>query len=193
MSIYVNSLNSIQLAELLLLVSVVVVCTATDLSVRRIPNVVLVPALMTALFFSAFDAGLTGLTDSLGGLVVGILMLMPLHLLGRMGAGDIKLLGVIGSMLGTWGAIVAGLATMIAGSLLGIAYIVWVYMKPEVIRRMSQLAQRFTGTTKGTLPIAARTSEGDGFGPTEIPYALAIAAGTFAALFYLNLLPEVIT
>ena len=191
MSIYVNSLNSIQLAELLLLVSVVVVCTATDLSVRRIPNVVLVPALMTALFFSAFDEGLAGLTDSLGGLVVGILMLMPLHLLGRMGAGDIKLLGVIGSMLGTWGAIVAGLATMIAGSLLGIAYIVWVHMKPKVIRRMSQLTKRFTGTPAGPMPIATRTS--DGFGATEIPYALAIAAGTFAALFYLNLLPEVIT
>jgi prepilin peptidase CpaA len=184
----VNIIDSIQLAKVLLLMFVVVYCTVTDLSMRRIPNMILAPALMAALFFSAVDGGLAGLADSVGGLVVGILMLMPLHLLGRMGAGDIKLLGVIGSILGTWGAIVAGLATLIAGGLLGIAYILWLYTKPQVVLCMSELARLIAGTPPG--PSVTATSS-ESIRATEIPYALAIAAGTFAALFYLNLLPEV--
>jgi len=179
--------DSIELTKIALLVSLLLFCSATDLGTRRVPNAVLLPALMTALFLNSVGGGLAGLVDSIAGLAIGLLMLMPLRILGRMGAGDIKLLGVVGSILGAWGAIVAGLATMMAGGVLAVLYLVWLFIKPGIVSRVSRIALRVTG--KAAAP-------GDGTSwqtvrAAEIPYALAIAAGTFATLIYLDLLTEV--
>jgi len=179
--------DSIELTKIALLVSLLLFCSATDLSVRRVPNAVLLPALMTALFLNSVGGGLAGFVDSIAGLAIGLLMLMPLHVLGRMGAGDIKLLGVVGSILGAWGAIVAGLATMMAGGILAILYMVWLVTKPDVVSRMSHLVQRITGKAAASDDVMTWQN----VRAAEIPYAVAVAAGTFATLFYLDLLTEV--
>jgi prepilin peptidase CpaA len=179
--------DSIQLSKVMLLIVLLVLCSFTDLSVRRIPNAVLLPALMTALFLNSISGGLTGLADSVTGLVIGLLMLMPLHVLGRMGAGDIKLLGVVGSILGGWGAIVAGLATMMAGGILAVLYMVWLFTKPGIVSWISRALQHVTG--KAAVPGDDMTWQT--VRAAEIPYAVAIAAGTFATLAYLGLLTEV--
>ena len=169
-----------------MLVVLMTLCSATDLSTRRIPNAVLLPVLMAALFLNSLAGGLAGLADSLAGLAIGLLMLMPLHVLGRMGAGDIKLLGVVGSILGAWGAVVAGLASMMAGGILGILYVAWVATKSSVTSRTSRVA---TFGTEKNPPADAMSSRA--VRAAEIPYAVAIAAGTFATLAYLGLLTEV--
>lgn len=174
--------DSVQLTKILLLISLVLLCSVADLSTRRIPNAVLLPALVGALFLNGLDRGLTGVFDSLLGLGAGLFMLMPLHVLGRMGAGDIKLLGVVGSVLGGWGAVVAGLATMFAGGVLGLLYLLWIAAKPGVMACMDQLGTPLIG--KETM----RTGDSASRDVAEIPYAVAIAAGTIATLFYLDLL-----
>jgi prepilin peptidase CpaA len=178
--------DSIELTKIALLVSLLLFCSATDLSMRRVPNAVLLPALMTALFLNSVDGGFAGLVDSIAGLALGLLMLMPLHVLGRMGAGDIKLMGVVGSILGAWGAIVAGLATMMAGGILAVLYVIWLFTMPDVVLRVSRIVLRVTG----------KAARGDGMSwqtvrAVEIPYVLAVAAGSFATLIYLDLLTEV--
>ena len=179
--------DSIQLVKVLMLVALMIFCSATDLSTRRIPNAVLLPTLMTALFLNSLADGLAGLVDSVAGLIIGLLMLMPLHVLGRMGAGDIKLLGVVGSILGAWGAVVAGFASMMAGGILGVLYLIWLVLKPGVASRLSHVS-RFTTGKNGAVDDAASSSV---VRPAEIPYAVAITAGTFATLVYLGLLTEV--
>jgi len=179
--------DSIQLVKVLMLVVLMIFCSATDLSTRRIPNAVLLPTLMTALFLNSLAGGLAGLADSVAGLIIGLLMLMPLHVLGRMGAGDIKLLGVVGSILGAWGAVVAGFASMMAGGILGVLYLIWLVLKPSVVSRVSRVP-RFTTEKKGAVN---DTASSPAVRTAEIPYAVAIAAGTFATLAYLGLLTEV--
>jgi prepilin peptidase CpaA len=179
--------DSFELSKIVLLISLLLFCSVTDLSMRRIPNMVLLPTLTTALFLNSAAGGLAGLVDSLAGLAIGLLMLMPLHVFGRMGAGDIKLLGVVGSILGGWGAIVAGLATMMAGGLLAVVYMVWLFIKPDIILRISRVLRPITGSA--ALPDEHTTWHT--VRAAEIPYAVAIAAGTFATLAYLGLLTEV--
>ena len=179
--------NSVQTVKLLLLAVLVVACSATDLRERRIPNAILEPALMAALFLGGLD-GLHGLLDAFGGLIVGIGMLLPLHVLGRMGAGDVKMMGVVGSMLGAWGAVVAGLATMMAGAVLAVVYVMWIFFKPNIVACMSGIARFVTGPAQPSGdPTSLQTLR-----VTEIPYAVAIAAGTFATLVYLELLNGII-
>jgi hypothetical protein len=96
-------------------------------------------------FLNSVAGGMAGLIDSISGLALGVLMLLPMHIFGRMGAGDVKLLGVVGSILGGWGAIVAGLATMIAGGLLALIYVVWIFLKPGLIGGGKRIAWWISG------------------------------------------------
>ena len=174
-------------ASALVLFFVLVVSIVTDIKTRRIPNLILLPALLLAVILHSIGGGIDGLINTAGGLTVGLAMLFPLYAMGGMGAGDVKLLGVVGGFLGPWGAVVAGLATFMAGAVLGIAIIIWHRVWPVLELNQAHLlsshphgasAQRSTHTRKRV---------------TSIPYAPAIAAGTVAAIWYIDLLPSQLT
>lgn len=174
-------------ATALLLFVLLGVAVATDLRSRRIPNLLLLPALSLALMLHAIDAGLAGLVTAAGGLALGLAMLMPLYAVGGMGAGDVKLLGVIGSFLGPVGAVVAGLATMIAGAVLGIVFLLWQRCWPVPGAQIAQFSSPHNITAP--TPSIFRPAQ-SGSRKSYIPYAPAIAAGTMVALWYLEFLPE---
>ncbi len=166
-----------------------VVAVATDLKSHRIPNLLLLPALSLALMLHAVNAGMVGLFTSIGGLALGLAMLLPLYAVGGMAAGDVKLLGVVGSFLGPWGALVAGLATMMAGAVLGIAIILWQRFWP-LLETHAGLSSGPHNSSTRTPPVSqtvqARSARSE---ITKIPYAPAVAAGTIAALWYIGYLP----
>lgn len=160
---------------------------ATDLKNHRIPNLLLWPALSLALMLHMMSGGIDGLITAGGGLALGLAMLLPLYAIGGMGAGDVKLLGIVGSFLGPWGAVVAGLATMMAGAVFGITVIVWRCVWPV----LELHAEQFLGLPDiGARTTSVSQSSGRRNHDTNIPYAPAIAAGTVAALWYMDYLPE---
>jgi Flp pilus assembly protein protease CpaA len=75
---------------------------------------------------------------------------------------------------------------MMAGGILAILYVVWLFTKPAIVSRISRVMQPFTGNAAANDDITWQTVRA-----AEIPYAVAIAAGTFATLGYLGLLTEV--
>lgn len=87
-----------------------------DLEHRRVLNVMLLPAAVVALFFSALPGTPDPLNALLGG-AVGFGLFLGLALIGRgaLGAGDVKLAGVIGLMTGYPSVITA----LVVGILLG--------------------------------------------------------------------------
>lgn len=160
---------------------------ATDLKSHRIPNLLLWPALSFALMLHMMSGGIDGLITAAGGLALGLVMLLPLYAIGSMGAGDVKLLGIVGSFLGPWGAVVAGLATMMAGAVFGITVIVWRCVWPVLeLHAVHFLSQPDTGARTTSVS----RSPGRRNRVTNIPYAPAIAAGTVAALWYIDYVPE---
>lgn len=160
---------------------------ATDLSNHRIPNLLLMPALSLALMLHATTGGVDGLIAAAGGFTLGLAMLLPLYVIGGMGAGDIKLLGVVGSFLGPWGAVVAGLATMMAGAVFGITIIVWQRVSPVLELQTTQFLSPRDAEAHQS---AVSHSLGGEHRVTNIPYAPAIAAGTVAALWYIGYLSD---
>ena len=75
----------------------------TDWRVRKVPNLLLLVALLPAgLMLVWRGEGLLGATwvASLTGLLCGLLLALPGHLLGQFGAGDVKLSAVLGLLLG---------------------------------------------------------------------------------------------
>lgn len=97
-----------------------------DVRQRRVPNYLLillaVPAVLAAMFN---HRGLLGASiwESLAGLFLGAAPLLAGYLIRQVGAGDVKLSGVQGFVLGVGGA---GKALLISGVVLGLmSFFVW--------------------------------------------------------------------
>lgn len=83
-----------------LVLGVVAAAAVTDLRAQRIPNWLTLPAALVGLALRAAFLGGDGLLAGLGGWAVGCALLLPLFLLGWLGAGDVKLLAAIGAIGG---------------------------------------------------------------------------------------------
>ena len=85
---------------LVVLVVTLAIAAWTDYQEWRIPNRLLAPSAAVALMLSTFLPGGQGIILSLLGATAGVFIFLPLYLLKGMGAGDIKLMGVIGLYVG---------------------------------------------------------------------------------------------
>ena len=99
----------------------VIAASVVDIRTRRIPNELTAAIATIGLGLAAF--GLSGMSvwASLAGLAVGLALMMPGHLLGATGAGDVKLMAAIGTIVGPTIVITAVLFTAVAGGLLAVA------------------------------------------------------------------------
>ena len=96
------------------------VAAFTDWREHKIYNKLLVPAFFTAISIHTFQNGFAGLTSSLMGASIGFALLLLPYLMGGMGAGDVKLLAVIGAFGGAsfvltsflYGAVIGGLISV---------------------------------------------------------------------------------
>src|SRR3954453_2102749 len=82
-----------------------------DWRTRRIPNLLTFGGAAVACAFALTFHGLEGLAVALGGWGVGFVLLLPMFLLGGMGAGDVKLLACLGAWLGPHDAFWMGMYT----------------------------------------------------------------------------------
>lgn len=97
------------------LAAVVLAAAAIDMRTGKIPNVLTFPAMLTFVAAHAVLSGLPGLWFSLGGLAAGLTFLLIPHLFGYLGAGDVKLMAVVGAGLGIQALLTVFLFTSIAG------------------------------------------------------------------------------
>lgn len=165
-----------------LVFTVVTLCAVTDILKHRIPNSVLLPALLLAMLFNSLLSGLPGLLDSLLGLMLGMAMLFPLYFLRGTSAGDVKLLGVVGALLGTKGALIAGVATICFGGALGIVFVAWRLIEPILAAHVAQIV----GPAGSKERLAFQMTGTDSAWKAVFPYAPAIACGTYFALWHLG-------
>ena len=89
-----------------------------DVGTRRVPNRLTGGIAALGLLLAGLQVTGTGFLAAVGGLFVGLLLMLPGHLFGRTGAGDVKLLAALGTLLGPAGAAAAFVYTLIAGGLL---------------------------------------------------------------------------
>jgi len=86
-------------ATIAVMLGLQVVCT--DLYARRVPNRGLLAAAVAGSVAMLMLPGVsTGLPEAMAGLLLGLVVLLPFHLVGWMGAGDVKLFSVLGLLLG---------------------------------------------------------------------------------------------
>lgn len=86
--------------KLLLLIPLAMVVIYYDVRFRRIPNVLVLAALIAGLTINISYGGWRGAVSSLGGFAVAFIPMFLMHVFGAMGAGDVKLFAAIGAVVG---------------------------------------------------------------------------------------------
>jgi prepilin peptidase CpaA len=143
-----------------------------DVRSRRIPNW-LTGAIGGAGFGIAFGGGAVTPAQAVLGMLAGLVLMMPGHLIGATGAGDVKLMAAIGVVVGPGVVLRAFLYTAVAGGIFALA----------VAARRGLLAETIYGTQRlVTAPLAARQTIESPSRANRFAYGPAIAVGTFVAL-----------
>lgn len=94
--------------------------SALDVRTRRIPNALTAAIAASGLALAALHVSGVSVAASVLGMIVGALLMLPGHLVGATGGGDVKLMGAVGAFVGPVTVITAFLATAIAGGVLAL-------------------------------------------------------------------------
>lgn len=150
-----------------------------DLRQRRIPNRLLAVGLIVALVLQLGSGTPSALlTSYLAGFALGLVMFLPLYLLGGMAAGDVKLMATVGAFVGPLMVFECSLATYCFGGVLALVIV--------LVKRRGRAA--FANVRTLLLPIVMRAGgvrlapEAPPASVGGMPYALAITAGTLTVM-----------
>ena len=148
-----------------------------DLKYRKIPNILTLSTIVAGMVCHSWFSGLEGLLFSLGGTFLGMGLLIAFYLMGKMGAGDVKLMGAVGSILGPAGVFNAFLFTAIVG---GIYAIIILLIRGGFADSMSRLFQALRLSVLTQSPVAPDEKK---TGPV-LCYGIAIAIGTSLSMVF---------
>ena len=159
-----------------------IVAAVSDYRTRRIPNwLVLSGALYGVIYNTVLPpTPHDNILFPLAGLALGLLLFLPLYFVRAMGAGDVKLLAMIGAFLGPGNTFYAALATMIVGGVLAILFVLAKGKALVMFRNLASVFHLgFLSMASGGVPslqITPQESAG------KLPYGVAIAIGAIGYL-----------
>lgn len=160
---------------IIVLTPLLIAAIYTDLRWSRIPNWLTFSAMGIGILIHTSIGGLQGALSSLAGLGVGMgLFLLP-YVCKAIGAGDVKLMATIGSILGPFGALSVAALSVLAGGVYALGAMGYQWGLVATSRKLAF-------ATYGAFVTSGATGVGNLQLPFKLRYGLAIAAGTLLFL-----------
>ena len=163
-----------------------------DARARRIPNAIVFPGALAALALHALlpggsglfgtPMGSLGIGSALAGLALGLAFLMPMYALRLMGAGDVKLLAMVGAFVGAGQILTVALLTLAAGGVLALACAAWQRKLRRLLANAYHMALHSGMSARAGSVAVAPPAAASG----RLPYAVAIAAATVPCVLWLH-------
>jgi len=182
---------------LLLLFALLAAAVAHDVRARRIPNAIVFPGALAAIALHALLPGGQGLfgvpmgglgvLSALGGWALGLAILMPMYALRLMGAGDVKLLAMVGAFVGAGQILAVAIATLLAGGVLAVCWALWQGSLRRLLGNALQMVLHsgLSGLAGGAVQVEAPAAASG-----RLPYAVAIATATVGCVMWLRTFGE---
>ncbi|MBF8983818.1 prepilin peptidase [Lutibacter sp. B2] len=161
----------------LILVIILTICVITDIKERKIYNKVLFPCLILTLISHILLGGWSNLYTSFIGFFTGLFILIIPYFLGGIGAGDVKLLALIGAIKGPSFVFYTAIYMGIAGGM--IAFILLLYQK-RLYTTLKSLLYYIYSLKHG---VKMHLSSNNDTLTNAYPYGIAIAIGAVFTLF----------
>jgi prepilin peptidase CpaA len=145
----------------------------TDWRSRRIPNWLTVPAFALGMLVNLVSGGWLGLRASLLGAGLGLLLLLPFVLVRSLGAGDWKLAGALGAVVGP-----AVLVDLLMGSIFvaGIMAVILIIYKRRVMQTLRNIGHMLRAMVTFRMPGSEVSL--DNPQALKVPYGVALALTT---------------
>ncbi|KJS87431.1 MAG: hypothetical protein JM58_04275 [Peptococcaceae bacterium BICA1-8] len=151
------------------------ICLITDITKKKIYNVILIPALTAGVAINIYNLGLTGLIFSIKGFFVGLLFLLLPFIGGGIGAGDVKLLATIGAIKGPEFVFYAFLGMGLAG---GVIAVVILLFQRRMLKTLKELGKGIVILFVSQFKVRAFEFKSDN---NMFPYGIAITLGALSA------------
>jgi prepilin peptidase CpaA len=162
-------------AVLILVLSISIV---TDLRSRKIYNYVIFPGLAAAFIIHFQTGGWVEFGEAAIGCFIGLGVLLIPYLLGGMGAGDVKLLALVGALKGAYFVLTASFYMALIGAAIALAVLL---CRKGTGARLQQIAFFLYGVRYGVkIPLFVEKSSLS----AAYPYGVAIAGGVIWCLGY---------
>lgn len=146
-----------------------------DIRRHRIPNMLILTGLLLAMLLALWQDGLAALPSAGGGAILGLLVFLPFYLLRTLGAGDVKLMAVVGGFLGPTELLGAILGTFLAGGVMALAFTLLRGQLVQMLRNIrGMLVSGMIDVSLKQMPVMDAGAQSVG----KLPYAVAIAVGT---------------
>lgn len=147
----------------------------SDTATRKIPNKLVLVGIMVGMLSQSFLPEGDGAIQSLKGLWLGFILFLPMYLIRVMGAGDVKLLAMVGTFAGYPDIFGVALCTLISGGVLSLIFA----LRLKALHQLSEnikliLLMGIAKAASGKTPIDEASINSVG----TLPYAWAIALGT---------------
>ena len=143
-----------------------------DLRTRRVPNALTGSLALAGVTLAA--SGMTGVSvwSSLAGLALGLALMLPGHVIGATGAGDVKLFAAAGAVMGAGRVLPAFLYATLAG---GVIALVVAAQRHRLKHTLATAASLIATRAANVAEIEGRHAN------NRFAYAPAIAVGTVLA------------
>lgn len=164
----------------MVLAVMLLICLITDLKERKIYNIVLLPALLYGLINNLVTGSWPGLLQSLLGFALGLSILLIPFAMGGMGAGDVKLLAVIGAIKGPLFVFYSALGMGLAGGI--IAFAILIYQGTLLTLIVNFCRSVWLMLISGFKVISFNYDNEK----IMLPYGLAIVVGTMGAFWWMR-------
>jgi prepilin peptidase CpaA len=153
-----------------------VVAGLVDLRTRKIPNWLSVPGIVVGIGVNTMVGGWPGCKASLLGTGLALGLLLPLVLLRALGAGDWKLMGAVGALMGWRMMLVVLLFSIFAAGLMAVIATMRTKRVVATLKNMCVLVQGFV--TFGLRPNPEISLDNPAL--IKLPFGVSVAAATIA-------------
>jgi prepilin peptidase CpaA len=162
--------------KLVLLAPLAIFVIYYDVRYRRIPNVLVLATLLAGISINTGFSGLHGMLSSFEGFALAFFPMLLMHIFGAMGAGDVKLFGAVGAVLGVGLVPLAFVVVVMLGAVLAIYTML---RAGTVITTLHGVLRIFVGFLPGwEMPRFAMSPDRK----HTIPYGVAIMLGSLIAV-----------
>lgn len=161
-----------------------------DLKERKIPNKITFTGIVIGILFNLVTGGWAGLFQAILGLFAGLAIFFVPFAMGGMGAGDVKLMGAIGALMGWQFSVMTAVYSALIGGVMVLGYLIFKGTLRETLKKMifSLITVLLTfANNLGYNEHAYRAQEkfqkhSHSYQKVYIPYGVAIAGGAVLVL-----------